>query len=587
MDYKSFDLKFEEIKNKIYNYIDEKRTKNINRGDEIYNTYVQAIRSGDFSLKSFKAKIIHNELEHKKTALEFKNLSQEQKQNLEQLFAESFQDYILEANEKITSPTKSSDLATYNATARRKRQDVINRINSLEKEYTSKKKDEEASFKEHFQAYKDSINESNRRLGLDLQRINDSSLAEYGDLERNLLEIDDVAQIKQIKLQIKTIRLKALEEQKNIKEHYAKEQLELKDKFIELTEKYNMNSVIQDHSVQIKKLEHNLQKKTIDFEIAQTSFMYDCEYEKKHHEVLKQYRYDFLKTVTEHNKYVQLLEKSPQQQYAFAICFMEGSLYYLITKVLEINPNDNIYKSLTRLLDYVKLIDSSYKETLKLLDESCKDKINGMKQLFEEVPYGPENEKRHHKEDLIENVITSLNRYYENIKVEATEMVNILIDMAFIAVNAFSKAITKNESVIPFYDNTILIKYCHKLIAPYNQYGYIAIGNKQEKQELANMNESSSATEVLLFKKNTDSKYHAAIKAVDTQIAEYKLRSTNNLNALKSKTAKDIQLLSNDDKSIEKTHTANLKKVKHKNLIEYQKTLKQANKYYKYKKNVL
>ena len=74
MDYKNNISLISSIDNELYEFIDSHTDRNIARGVDIVENYVSSLNLNEYSIKSFKAKIIHNELEHRRTSEDFQKL---------------------------------------------------------------------------------------------------------------------------------------------------------------------------------------------------------------------------------------------------------------------------------------------------------------------------------------------------------------------------------------------------------------------------------------------------------------------------------------------------------------------------------
>ena len=138
MDYKTLNSQFNKIDSELYEFIDSRTEKNMQRGEDIVENYVSALSNNEYSIKSFKAKIIHNELEHRRTSEDFQKLLESTYQNINDAVKKMFDDYLDLLKKAKSSPTKTTDLREYEISKRRQRQEIINRINNLEKEYNSK-----------------------------------------------------------------------------------------------------------------------------------------------------------------------------------------------------------------------------------------------------------------------------------------------------------------------------------------------------------------------------------------------------------------------------------------------------------------
>ena len=135
MDYKTLNSQFKKIDSMLYEFIDSRTEKNMQRGDDIVDNYVSSLSNNEYSIKSFKAKIIHNELEHRRTSEDFQKVLANAYENVNDVSVKMFEEYLELLKKAKSSPTKQSDLREYEISKRRQRQEIINRINNLEKEF--------------------------------------------------------------------------------------------------------------------------------------------------------------------------------------------------------------------------------------------------------------------------------------------------------------------------------------------------------------------------------------------------------------------------------------------------------------------
>ena len=143
MDYETFLNSYRIIYEDYTTYIENAISKNVLKGDEIVRDYLSETQVGNYSLKSYKAKIIRNEQEHHQNDQDIIKKSLHEKNELFKLIDLYFDDYQKIDKTKYESPNRSKDLKIILQDLRRERQDLIVQKQTLDKELSSKKKEYE------------------------------------------------------------------------------------------------------------------------------------------------------------------------------------------------------------------------------------------------------------------------------------------------------------------------------------------------------------------------------------------------------------------------------------------------------------
>ena len=451
MDYKTLNSQFKKIDSMLYEFIDSRTEKNMQRGDDIVDNYVSSLSNNEYSIKSFKAKIIHNELEHRRTSEDFQKVLANAYENVNDVSVKMFEEYLELLKKAKSSPTKQSDLREYEISKRRQRQEIINRINNLEKEYTSKVNQDKEGFKNKTDDYHTSLQEEGRRLTIDINRIKENTIKSYSAEEKELLIRDDKVRINELKQLIKEKRIEGLKQEYEQKEKSYSEIRNIKRGFVEIKKEYDVHMYNQELEHNEKISDYKAQIKEIEAQIKINSFNYDCNYRIKLYEKLRDSKLIFVSLSRAHNDFLykyELGSLTNEQNSKFIIAFILVKLYQMLITLYENNIYDPLIPVIEELIEINKSNNENYGKNINKIKEKIGVSVVALNAGLELVSLDENTLKRMSKEDLCENVISSIERYYNNVISEITmfnnEMQMLMLHTIFAISDNYFKVTEKN-----------------------------------------------------------------------------------------------------------------------------------------------
>lgn len=416
MDYKSFTVEFDIIKNKLLSFINQKNKANSERAITIVDDYLKEISEGSYSLKSYKAKIIHNELEHTKTKKEFNVLKEEIINSTKDLFNLYFEEYLNEVKNEITSPTKEKDIKDYNNSKRRARLDVVNKKNALERDTADKIKELDTNLAQLRKDFHDKSNDFRTKLQGDINKLTESTIKEYSSYEKDLVDINEKNQVKEIKEKIKEIRLKGLKEEYELKlKSYDLLYNDKNSYIIDINNlEYEKEKCLKEKEMKLIEYESTLKK--IDIQLENHEHNYDAITESENINNCYKEIDELIQLIKLSNEYIISFNNRDNTDLIladkiFIFDFAVLNLDYLLVFVRK----NNVYDSLAKILiDIIAIIHKLKESTINLImneKQIHKEKRDALYEVLKD--YDP-NSRKVTKEEYLENVLTSLDRYYEN-----------------------------------------------------------------------------------------------------------------------------------------------------------------------------
>jgi len=590
MDYKNSISLINEIDRELYEFIESRTDKNIQRGTDIVENYISSLNLNEYSIKSFKAKIIHNELEHRRTSEDFQKVLDDSNLKIENIFDGIFDKYNDVLKKCKSSQTKVSDLREYELSKRRQRQEVINRINNLEKDYQSKKAQDDENYKAKYDEYLQSLQEEARKLTIDINRIKENTIKSYSNEEKELLVRDDKKRINELKESIKEKRIEGLQQEF---EQKLKSYAEIRDKkiaFIDVKKEYDIliNDDLEEH--QIKNAEFKHQIKEIESQIKINSFNYDCNYKIKLYEKMRDAKSILSSIVRVHNDFLYKNENKEltyEQFEKFRISFVLTKLYQIIAFLYEVNLYDPLIDVVERFVEIYKRNNEMYAKTINKIKEKSEQDVNSLKWALESVSLDEKTEKRMTKEELSENVISSIIRYYNNVLNELEMFNEGLQEWLINCIRVISK---KYSSISE--KNIFAYNDCVFLNTKFNGFELYSLGYTNEafdSETMLSLNEYYNVlcNKVEEFSNAINNDYQKNIKAMNKQISQYDSKIEDETLKHKSnmeKMNKHYELLKiRFEKNYVKIKKRTIKKYER----EYKKNCDRAKRILKQKKRVL
>lgn len=590
MDYKNNILLITQLDNEIYEFIDSRTEKNILRSVDIVENYISSLNINEFSIKSFKAKIIHNELEHRRTAEDFQKLLISSEKKIEEIFNTIFENYLDTVKKSKGSLTKVNDLREYEITKRRQRQDVVNRMNSLEKDYQAKKQQDKEQYKSKYDEYLLSLQEESRKLNIDINRIKEAIIKSYGAEEKELLATDDKKRILELKEIIKEKRIEGLKQEYEQKMKSYNEIREKKIAFLDIEKDYDLlvNTQLTEHQEKIAELKHQI--KEIESQIKINSFNYDCNYKIKLYEKLRDAKSILSSLLRNHNDFLykyELNNLSLDLEAKFKIAFILTKLYQMIVTIYEYNIYDPFADVLEELIKINKTNNENYGKTINKMKQKLIEDSEKLKSALDAISLDEKTEKRMSKDDLKENVLSSINRYYTNIINELYMFNDGLQKLMIYTIKYISK---KYESIM----ETSIFAYndCVFLNTHYDGLDIEGLGYKTfelNSEETMTISEYYSAlgNRIENFGNVINTDYQKNVRSMEKQIALYD-------NKVQEETLKhkvNMEKMSKNHEQTIKRFEVNYIKIKNKKSKKLEREFKKhcdiAKKYMKHKRRVL
>lgn len=478
MDYKLFIQELDNTKKVFIDYTLNCNKKNIIKADKLVSEYLKNINDGNYSIKSYKAKIIHNELEHSRARREITPLKENATKNINQIIDQYFDEYLMELKNINIFSSKNKDMREFVQNNRRQKHDVLLKRNNVEKEFNLKNREFDAGKNEIISNYNEKISELKTKLANNLKKSNDKTIKEFQEYESTLLDCNDRDQIKNIKENIKNVRLVGLDEEYNFK-------VETYEVILEEELKYNQNYF--DYVINFEKYRKETQNKLAEYEKINTELNLTNEFRDKSYEYeLKKQKLDllflelekFIESVKNHNQIINLDYSNNEvsiEEKLFLFDIIEVNFYRLLLAIRRNNLYDPLIFVFVSLIDSLNVIKVSFKETYQNIKNSKDEKETSLLKALDS--YEQVNKKKTSKEDLIKNVITSLNRYYHNFEVEVDSFIKLIFDFYMNLVHKIVNTIKniKELNNVSIFGKDIFIGQTNYKFIDLKDYGYSAL----------------------------------------------------------------------------------------------------------------
>ena len=473
MDYKTLVHDFNQNRKELVEFITLRNKRNISRCDEMVSLYVSQMATGDYSIKSYKAKIIHNELDCNHAIRDVIAVKDKAIAKITDLINNYFLEYLDSREDENFAKQKAKDTRDYVNDNRRQKHDVLLKKNNIDKDFNAKTKELENEKKEKLDSYNEKVNSLKMRLVSDLKRLNEKTIKDYSEFELALLDEVNKNEIKALKEKIKDIRRESIDEEYKIKmdtyEEILNEELTFTKSYQEFI--YELEKYRKEMKESLARLECDNDLLTIDSEYQDK--IYDLKYQKKANDNLKGEIDKFTSLVSDHNEFVKVDYNEHDyntNEKMFVYNLAELKLYSLLIKIHK----DNRCDPLALFLSYLASVIEKEKETYLLMTSEMKPfRDNKVSELVTALDgFTPNPKKKQTKEELTDNVVESLDRYFENYEKEIDFYNVIDSDLLYTTVKAIidgynSKLNTNNvESyldIVTNYNYVDMASYGYKL----------------------------------------------------------------------------------------------------------------------------
>lgn len=480
MDYKVFIQEFDNSKKSFIEYISSCNKKNIAKVDKLVNEYLKNISEENYSIKSYKAKIIHNELEHSRTRREIYPLKEQALQNINDLIDLYFKEYLDELNNLNIFISKNKDLREFIQNNRRQKHDVLLKRNNVEKEFNLKNKEFENGKNEIVNSYNEKISELKSKLANNLKKSNDKTVKEFQEYESTLLNCDDRDEIKKIKENIKNVRLIGLDEEFNFK-------VETYQTILEEELKYNQNYF--DFITNFEDYKKETQIKLAEYEKINTELNLNNEFKDKSYEYeLKKQKLDllllecekFVEIVKKHNQLINIdysFDEYTKEEKLFLFDIIEVNFYRLLLAIRKNNLYDPLVTIFISFIDGLNNLKVSFKDVYETIITRKEEQQDNLLKALDS--YVPATKKKTSKDDLINNTITSLNRFYRNFENELDSFVRIIFDFYMTLIDKIISTVNdiKELKEVNEFGKDIFIGQTNYKFVDLKEYGYTKLIN--------------------------------------------------------------------------------------------------------------
>lgn len=573
MDSKAFLDNYKRIYDEYIGFIENGINKNVIKADEIVNDYLNELATGNYSLKSYKAKIIRNEQEHLQNSQDINESSDVFLNNVNELYDYFFKEYLKES--KTTSYVyKDRDLKTILSELKKEKQEYLIKRTTQEKEIQSKEKEFENTLDELTNLYNGKLDAIKEKLYNDLADNKDDYMHSYLEDEQKLLDVDEKALIKEIKKNIKEKIIKGLEKEYEYK-HSACENLEvIETEFNEKLETAHIeyNKQLYERYKLVNSLDLKLDE--IDLKIEEKEKLYDEDYVINISNKLHNYQKKFSELCLLHcNEINNVTEEDNNKLFVYNLALIY--YYNIINKLINDNYYDEFVVIIDSIIDELNTNLIKYLELIKKLNDEEANKKNLLKSKLE-VIYD-----RQGKDLFIDNVITSLGRFYSNL---------------YKQMNLFYMTYAKTQTIVSFgiinkYNEIIdkkIVEVKNKYLLNKVNYSLFDLDYMNFDSDLTGMNEvqKSIRNELIELNKLNEEKNQNIVKEYESKKNiiknNYALKVQNVRNTHKdsdnnitNELAKKIETI----KKEYKTKLNNIKKSTRNRISNAEKLLKESKKY--------
>ena len=471
MDYKTLLHDFNQEKKALIDFINLRNKRNVERAEEMVEDYIVQMATGDYSIKSYKAKIIHNELDCNHAMRDVEPVREKTSKRIEELIDAYFEEYLDNRSDDSFAKQKTKDMRDYLSESKRKMHEVQLKKNNIDKDFKEKGKDLDNEKKEKLNSYNEKINSLKMRLVNDLKKLNEKTIKDYSEYEIALLDNDDKVEIKNLKEKIKEIRRVSIDEEYKIKmdtyDEILNEELTFTksyQEFIYELEKYRLE-------MQIKLAELERDNDILTVESDYKDKYYDINYDKRANNRYGKEIKALEELINKHNELTKVDYSEHEytvsdKMFLYDLALLEA--YELQVKIHNESRNDQLGSFLTSLINLIE----KDKETYVSIFEGMKPLRDGeVEELSKSLEgFVPNPKKKQTKEELVSNVVESLDRYFDNYLKEI-DYYNILNGDLFLMIvrmiwDRFIKVMNKES------DPMILRDVCNYSYTDLEKYGY-------------------------------------------------------------------------------------------------------------------
>lgn len=473
MDYKSLVQQFNKLDSEITSYIKERTQRNMLRGSSIVEDYYESLKNNEYSIKSFKAKIIQNEMEHRRTTEDFNKMIEASYLKIDDIVGKCFDNYLETLKDANLSITKTQDLRDYKLLKKRNRQDVINKINNSNKDFQQELNTDKETLKNIIKEHNESISIENRKLKIDLNKLNEQVLKSYSKTELELLNCDIKEEIKKFKEEIKSKRFEGLNQEYEIKMKSYLDLKEKKEKFEEEIRNHKLSECKKNYNFKLQSAQYQLQIKEIEIQLEGRDLEYDFEYKKKRYDLIRNSKLIFVSLAKNHNNLLYKYELSKldyENEIKFLIAFVLLKLHEIQIVLCEQNIFDPMIIFIENVILMNKNNNEDYERVVKEIKNNLAIGIDKLKLGLHDISLSAKT--RVSKDELSENVISSIERYYNNMTAEVSFFNESLLSIFAYFVKKFGDKYLEITDIDLFKNDKYLFMNSNYGYENFNGFGY-------------------------------------------------------------------------------------------------------------------
>ena len=404
MKLETFITEYKAIIGDLQEILNKSIQKNVSKADEIVNSYLKEAKNGNYSIKSYKAKIIRNEQDHQQSdnlvSVDVQNSLDKIKESLEKLDGN-----ILNFNSNKDNHGIEDNLSTNDSD--------LNKNLELQKEYLLLKNNINTKYEDDLKKILKRKEENEKTIRslllskLEHEKVDLEDRIYASELE--LLSTDDLNRIKELKKQISKEREINIDKVFAIKKDTSRNIKETEDSFYEKKYKISTDYInaICDVNEKLLQTQYDitLSKLKIEEEAILNSVKVADEYLKSTNLLI-----DSLKErIVSQNK--SLLNEEIKKSH-YPLYMVINHFDYLYLELLRKNKNYEILSYLQKISIEINDVITTYDNLFSNLNNKKEIQIEKLNDVLKDFyPKDP----RDTKESFTTNVTSSLDRFYQNL----------------------------------------------------------------------------------------------------------------------------------------------------------------------------
>lgn len=468
MDYETFLNSYRTIYEDFISYIDNSINKNVLKAEEIVKDYLSETALGNYSLKSYKAKIIRNEQEHHQTDNDIEFKCDSDKEEIYKILEKYFDEFFSLDKSKYESNSKIKDLKIILLDLRRKRQELVSKRNTLEKEMSQLKRENDNILQLSEKQLKADIKDLKRNYKLKIDEIDTITTSNYLNYESKLLSCNDLTEITNLKNEIYKHRKAGLDKKKVIELSICKDINDKYDSYIKKSEENLYNYKKDNISKKKEVIDIEYQLKQIDISITEKTKNYEFEFRRKFIQDYSECLHNLIDNINIHNNYLkQTFYEYTYKDKAFLFDIVNINYNYFLYQILE---NDEIEDLIYFIRELISEVSYAKEKYIDLYEKNTISLENYKKALLDALEPIKDSLKEN-AEDFITNVITSLKRFYENL----FKQIDIFYNQYFVFMMDICNKIFniyKGKVNISYLQDSFLVTYSEYNYGDISKYSY-------------------------------------------------------------------------------------------------------------------